>query len=51
MGMLDGKVAIITGAGPGVGREEAIAMARAGCNFIVNDLGAAVDGTGVEIEA
>ena len=48
MGMLDGKVAIITGAGRGVGREEAIAMAKDGCNLIINDLGTAVDGTGVE---
>jgi NAD(P)-dependent dehydrogenase (short-subunit alcohol dehydrogenase family) len=39
MGMLDGKVAIITGAGRGVGREEALAMAREGCNLIVNDIG------------
>jgi len=40
MGMLSGKVAIITGAGRGVGREEALAMAKVGCNLIVNDLGA-----------
>jgi len=39
MGMLDGKVAIITGAGRGVGREEALAMAKAGCNLVINDLG------------
>ncbi len=40
MGMLSGKVAIITGAGRGVGREEALAMAKEGCNLIINDLGA-----------
>ena len=40
MGMLSGKVAIITGAGHGVGREEALAMAKEGCNLIINDLGA-----------
>ena len=39
MGMLDGKVAIITGAGRGVGREEALAMAKAGCNLVINDIG------------
>jgi len=48
MGMLDGKVAIITGAGRGLGKEEAILMAKEGCNLIVNDLGAAFDGTGEE---
>ena len=40
MGMLDGKVAIITGAGRGVGREEALAMAKEGCNLVINDIGA-----------
>jgi len=39
MGMLDGKVAIITGAGRGVGREEALAMAKEGCNLVINDIG------------
>ena len=48
MGMLDGKVAIITGAGRGLGKEEALLMAKEGCNLIVNDLGAAFDGTGEE---
>ena len=38
MGMLDGKVAIITGAGRGVGRELALAMAKAGCNLVINDI-------------
>jgi NAD(P)-dependent dehydrogenase (short-subunit alcohol dehydrogenase family) len=46
MGMLDGKVAIITGAGRGLGREEALAMAKEGCNILINDLGASHDGTG-----
>jgi NAD(P)-dependent dehydrogenase (short-subunit alcohol dehydrogenase family) len=36
--MLDGKVAIITGAGRGLGREEAIAMAKEGCTLVINDL-------------
>lgn len=48
MGMLDGKVAIITGAGRGLGREEALAMAREGCNLVINDLGAGFDGSGAE---
>ncbi|MBD3256681.1 MAG: SDR family NAD(P)-dependent oxidoreductase [Candidatus Lokiarchaeota archaeon] len=48
MGMLDGKSAIITGAGRGLGREEALAMAKEGCNILINDLGASFDGTGKE---
>ena len=48
MGMLDGKVALITGAGRGLGREEALSMAKEGCNLVINDLGAAFDGTGAE---
>jgi len=48
MGMLDGKVALITGAGRGLGREEALLMAKEGCNLVINDLGAAFDGTGDE---
>lgn len=46
--MLDGKVAIITGAGRGLGREEALAMAKEGCNLLINDLGASFDGAGAE---
>ena len=46
MGLLDGKVAIITGAGRGLGREEALAMAREGCNLVINDLGGSFDGEG-----
>ncbi|MFX0028252.1 MAG: SDR family NAD(P)-dependent oxidoreductase [Candidatus Hermodarchaeota archaeon] len=48
MGMLDGKVAIITGAGRGLGREEALLMAKEGCDLVINDLGAFHDGTGSE---
>lgn len=48
MGMLDGKVAIITGAGRGLGREEALLFAKEGCNLVINDLGAAFDGSGGE---
>jgi NAD(P)-dependent dehydrogenase (short-subunit alcohol dehydrogenase family) len=46
MGMLDGKVAIVTGAGGGLGREHALALAREGAAVLVNDLGGSRDGTG-----
>ena len=39
MGLLDGKVAIITGSGRGVGRCEALAMAKEGAKVVINDLG------------
>src|SRR5215475_5394507 len=45
-GMLDGKIAIVTGAGGGIGREIAIAMARAGAAVIINDIGASLAGEG-----
>jgi len=48
MGMLDGRVAIITGAGRGLGREEALLFAKEGCNLLVNDLGGSFDGSGAE---
>ncbi len=46
MGRLDGRVAIITGAGRGIGASLARIMAAEGCAVVVNDLGAAVDGAG-----
>jgi len=46
MGTLDGRVAIITGAGRGIGREHALLFAAEGAKVVVNDLGGAADGTG-----
>src|SRR5438874_12535221 len=46
MGVLDGRVAIITGAGRGLGREHALLFAAEGAKVVVNDLGGAPDGSG-----
>ena len=46
MGLLDGKVAIVTGSGGGLGREHALLLAQEGAAIVVNDLGGARDGTG-----
>jgi len=47
MGIVDGRVVIITGAGRGIGREHALAYAAEGAKVVVNDLGAGLDGTDV----
>ncbi len=46
MGMLDGKVALVTGAGGGLGENHALLLAEEGACVVVNDLGGARDGTG-----
>src|SRR5213079_1061928 len=51
MGALEGRIAVITGAGRGIGREHALLFASEGAKVVVNDLGGAPDGTGEDASA
>jgi len=46
MGMVDGKVVVVTGAGRGIGREIALLLGKEGAKIVVNDVGASLDGQG-----
>ena len=46
-GLLEGKVAVVTGSGGGIGREIAVMMALAGASIIINDVGASLTGEGL----
>jgi len=48
MGLLDGRVAVVTGSGRGIGREFALCMAREGARVVINDVGVSLDGRGTD---
>jgi NAD(P)-dependent dehydrogenase (short-subunit alcohol dehydrogenase family) len=51
MAWLDGRVAVITGGGRGIGREHALLLGAEGASIVVNDLGGAADGSGADVSA
>jgi NAD(P)-dependent dehydrogenase (short-subunit alcohol dehydrogenase family) len=48
VGLLDGRVAVVTGSGRGIGREFALCMAREGARLVINDVGVSLDGQGTD---
>ena len=51
MGICNQRTVVITGAGGGLGRQHALALAKRGAKVLVNDLGGAVDGSGGSVSA